>query len=76
MDSITAANLMGEVFRVVREFPVAYNSRRKVYDMIVERLSDRHQIDVMPDGSLLIDRARFVLYRRGRCSTYDFHCYD
>ena len=74
IDSTKAVELMDEVFCIVRDYPVAYNSKGKVRDIVAKQMAERHKVSVLPSKTLLIDGAEIDIYRRGRDSIYEVRC--
>lgn len=74
MDSTKAVELMNEVFCIVRDYPIAYNARKKVLEIVAKQMAEKHVVSFLSSKELLIDDAVISIYRRGRDSIYEVCC--
>lgn len=74
IDSTKAVELMDEVYYIIRDYPVAYNARKKVQDIVAKQMAEKHVVSVLSSKELLIDGAVISIYRRGRDSIYEVRC--
>ena len=74
MDSNKVVELMDEVFVIVRDYPIAYNAKSKVREIVAKQMAEKHNVSILPSKALLIDGCVINLYRRGRDSIYEIRC--
>ena len=74
MDSNKVVALMDEVFCIVRDYPIAYNAKSKVREIVAKQMAEKHNVSFLPSKALLIDGCVIDLYRRGKDSIYEIRC--